>query len=190
VSEGLETWARQTLASVDGLSASRLRHIAGVARRAAAACAALKTDHEGLVVAAAWLHDIGYAPELADTGCHPIDGARHLRRLGAPDEVVGLVAYHSGAAYEAAERGIDERLAELPRPPDDLLDLLTYADMTTDPDGHKATVDSRLDGILDRYDDDDPVHLSVGAAKAYLLAAVWRVHNRMAPNQRAPHLPM
>ena len=179
VSEGLETWARQTLASVDGLSASRLRHIAGVARRAAAACAALKTDHEGLVVAAAWLHDIGYAPELADTGCHPIDGARHLRQLDAPDELGGLVAYHSGAENEAAERGLHGELAGYPRPRHKLLDVLTYADMTTDTNGFHASVESRLRGIHDRYDANDPVYLAVGGSRTYLLAAVRRVQDRL-----------
>jgi DNA-binding Xre family transcriptional regulator len=29
--------------------------------------------------AAAWLHDIGYAPDLIVTGLHALDGARYLR---------------------------------------------------------------------------------------------------------------
>ena len=32
-----------------------------------------------LLEAAAWLHDIGYAPSLVATGFHPLDGARYLR---------------------------------------------------------------------------------------------------------------
>jgi hypothetical protein len=32
-----------------------------------------------LLEAAAWLHDIGYAPVLAATGLHASDGARYLR---------------------------------------------------------------------------------------------------------------
>jgi hypothetical protein len=32
-----------------------------------------------LLEAAAWLHDIGYAPGLAVTGLHALDGARYLR---------------------------------------------------------------------------------------------------------------
>ena len=32
-----------------------------------------------LIEAAAWLHDIGYAPGLAATGLHPLDGGRYLR---------------------------------------------------------------------------------------------------------------
>jgi len=176
----LETWARQALAGVDGLSESRLRHIAGVARRATSACDEVKTDDDGLVVAAAWLHDIGYAPTLAETGCHAIDGAQHLRTLGAPAGVVGLVAHHSCAAYEAAQRGVDEQLAEFPRPPGNLLDLLTYADMTVDNNGDETNVESRLDGIFDRYATDDPVHAAVDAARTCLTAAVRRVEDRFA----------
>jgi len=180
VSEVLEGWSRRTLASVDGLSESRLQHIAGVARRAASACGALAIDEAGLVVAAAWLHDVGYAPGLADTGCHAIDGAQHLRRQGAADEVVGLVAYHSGAVYETAERGLDANLAKFSRPPGELLDLLTFADMTTNDNGRDISIESRLDGILDRYVVDDPVHVAVDAARTHLTAAVRRVEDRLA----------
>ncbi|WP_406239339.1 hypothetical protein [Nocardia sp. NBC_01009] len=28
---------------------------------------------------AAWLHDIGYAPDIARIGFHPVDGAEFLR---------------------------------------------------------------------------------------------------------------
>lgn len=44
----------------------------------------MSENDRDLLVAAAWLHDIGYAPELRDTGFHPLDGARHLEALGAP----------------------------------------------------------------------------------------------------------
>ena len=36
------------------------------------------------VVCAAWLHDIGYAPVLAVTGFHSLDGARFLELAAAP----------------------------------------------------------------------------------------------------------
>jgi len=57
---------------------------------AAAGAALLRPNDTDVVRAAAWLHDIGYAAGLVDTGCHPIDGARHLRRLDAPNDVVEL----------------------------------------------------------------------------------------------------
>ena len=34
------------------------------------------------LVAAAYLHDIGYAPEFAKTGFHPLDGGRFIRDRG------------------------------------------------------------------------------------------------------------
>ena len=39
------------------------------------------------LIAAAWLHDIGYGSLLRDTGFHPIDGAQYLRRKGWPKPV-------------------------------------------------------------------------------------------------------
>jgi hypothetical protein len=54
---------------------------------------ALGPDDREILVAAAWLHDIGYAPGLAETGFHPLDGARWLRTAGFGDRLAGLVAY-------------------------------------------------------------------------------------------------
>jgi hypothetical protein len=36
---------------------------------------------------AAYLHDVGYAPDLVTTGFHLLDGARYLRSLGAGDRL-------------------------------------------------------------------------------------------------------
>ena len=52
-----------------------------------------------------WLHDVGYSPDVRVTGFHALDGAVYLRDLGLPPEVVSLVAYHTGAEFEAEERG-------------------------------------------------------------------------------------
>jgi hypothetical protein len=63
------------------------------------------------VVAAAWLHDVGYSADIAVTGLHPLDGARFLQDRGCLPLVVSLVAYHTGAEVEAEERGLLEELA-------------------------------------------------------------------------------
>ncbi len=66
-----------------------------------------------LIEAAAWLHDIGYSPELVETGFHPLDGARYLRDVHGADPVLcRLVANHSCAVIEAEERGLDRELSE------------------------------------------------------------------------------
>ena len=67
-----------------GAKSVRFQHVTGVAAAAVRASVAVPDDDVDLLVAAAWLHDIGYAESVADTGFHPLDGARYLRRLGAP----------------------------------------------------------------------------------------------------------
>jgi putative nucleotidyltransferase with HDIG domain len=62
----------------------RWRHTIGVARRAEELTATLDDEDSEVLLAAAWLHDIGYAEQAKDTGFHPLDGARHLDRLGWP----------------------------------------------------------------------------------------------------------
>ena len=69
----------------------RWRHVRSVARRARWVAKELSLSDD--LVAAAWLHDIGYAPELVETGFHPLDGARYLRRQGVDAQVVSLVAH-------------------------------------------------------------------------------------------------
>src|SRR3954447_6620490 len=68
-------------------------------------------DEADLLVMAAWLHDIGYAPGLVDTGFHPLDGARYLQGLGVDPRLCALVANHSGAMREAELRGLTAEMA-------------------------------------------------------------------------------
>ena len=82
----------------------RWAHVQGVAAQARGLAPVLGTDAD-LLEAAAWLHDIGYAPSLADTGLHQLDGARYLRRRQHADAMLcRLVAHHSCAIIEAEER--------------------------------------------------------------------------------------
>lgn len=134
-----------------------------------------------LVVSAAWLHDIGYAPELSDTGFHPLDGARYLRTLGAPGRLSCLVANHTNARAEAAARGLGDALAdEFPAETSPLADALTFADLTTSPTGLPVTVEERITEILDRYEPGHVVHQSIRRAAPDLIATVRRVEARLA----------
>ena len=65
--EWAESMARERLA--ESLP-RRWRYVQQVGRRAARLATKLDDDAELLIVSA-WLHDIGYAPELAETGFHP-----------------------------------------------------------------------------------------------------------------------
>ncbi|WP_394430447.1 HDIG domain-containing metalloprotein [Streptomyces sp. SGAir0957] len=158
---------------------NRWLHTQAVAARAREASAAVPEADRDLLIAAAWLHDIGYAPELRDTGFHPLDGARHLTSLGAPRRLVRLVAHHSGAVYEAEQRGLSAELAVYEREDSPLLDALIYADMTTGPAGQSFDFDRRIDEILVRYEVGSEVHTAISKARPYLAAAVERTSVRL-----------
>ena len=107
-------------------------------------------DERRLLVVAAWWHDLGYAPALRDTGAHQIDGARYLAVQGYPDRLVALVAHHSAAICEAAERKLTAELEVWPREESAVADALWMADMTIGPRGEELAYDDRLSEILSR----------------------------------------
>ncbi|MEW2416804.1 HD domain-containing protein [Streptomyces sp. NPDC046866] len=168
------------------LAASLLRplgdrwlHTQAVAERARELSGAVPEAERGLLVAAAWLHDIGYAPPLLDSGFHPLDGARHLAALDAPARLVRLVAHHSGAAYEAEQHGLSLELSLYEREDSALLDALTCADMTTGPSGQRLGFEERIAEILVRYAPGSKVHAAISAAVPYLAGAVARTRTRL-----------
>ena len=135
-----------------------------------------------LLEAAAWLHDIGYAPGLAVTGLHALDGARYLRDAQHADAMLcRLVAHHSCAIIEAGERGLADVLSlEFDPAPYALASVLTCCDMTTSPDGELVPVEQRLAEIQDRYGPGHLVSRSIQRATPMILRAVKQVHNRAA----------
>ncbi|WP_203181581.1 HD domain-containing protein [Streptomyces pratensis] len=166
--------------------ARRWAHSQGVAQRAMGLAGAVGNDAE-LLICAAILHDVGYAPRLAITGFHPLDGARFLRDIHAADErLVRLVANHSFALLEAEEHGLRAVLeAEFPLLDNQrLVDALVYCDMTTTPDGQVTTVDSRLAEITGRYGSDSQVGRFIRRASPDILAAVGRVEAALAAQPR------
>ncbi|MBV9706717.1 MAG: HD domain-containing protein, partial [Chloroflexi bacterium] len=113
---------------------NRWLHVQGVAERARQISKAFNTDDAIHLLAAAYLHDIGYAPTLKDTGFHPIDGAYYVRSLGY-HRLASLVAHHSESRFEARLRGLEHLLDEFPRERSAVADALTYCDQTTGPTG-------------------------------------------------------
>jgi len=158
---------------------NRWLHTQAVAGRAREIAAAVPENERDLLESAAWLHDLGYATELRVTGFHPLDGARHLESLGASRRLVCLVAHHSGAVFEAEQRGLLEELETYEREDSSLLDALIYADMTTGPAGESFDFDMRMDEILVRYEPGSVVHTAISKARPYLAAAVQRVRHRL-----------
>ncbi|WNI30403.1 HD domain-containing protein [Streptomyces sp. ITFR-6] len=185
--ETMLTWATQVAEKeLSDALPRRWAHSQGVAARAAGLGPALTANVE-LLIAAAVLHDVGYAPRLAETGFHPLDGARFLRdEHGADERLVRLVANHSFALLEAEERGLMEVLErEFPlldeRP---LVDALVYCDMTTTPDGERATAAERVAEIVGRYGADSVVGRFIRRAEPDIRAAVTRVEAALAAQPR------
>jgi putative nucleotidyltransferase with HDIG domain len=174
----LSAWAeRLARALLERSLPRRWAHVQGVAARARTLAPALGADAE-LLEAAAWLHDIGYAPELAQTGLHSLDGARYLRDVHHTDPMLcRLVAHHSYAVLEAEERGLAPVLnREFASSPQRLADALTFCDLTTSPDGDQVQVTHRLAEIQDRYGSGHLVSRFISRATPLILEAVGRVH--------------
>jgi HD superfamily phosphodiesterase len=126
----LTSWAASQSESFLSPPGNRWLHVQQAASQAKRAIHAAPADDHDLLIAAAFLHDVGYAPELAQTGFHPLDGARWIRRQGKPDRLARLVAHHSCAIYEARQRGLgEELLAEFSPENSATYDALVFFDM-------------------------------------------------------------
>ena len=107
----LASWAQQLAQALfQEPLPRRWAHVQGVATQARSLAPVLGADAD-LLEAAAWLHDAGYAPDLAVTGLHQLDGARYLRDpQHAGSMLCRLVAHHSCAIIEDDYKD-SERLA-------------------------------------------------------------------------------
>lgn len=162
-----------------GLEPRRRRHSLSVGLKVAERAHVAPPRLRAELVTSAVLHDIGYAHP--DTGFHPIDGATVLLELGFSPLICHLVATHTAAELEAAERGLPATLFDRFPDPDGRSvpwrALLMWADLTTGPDGQDMTVTERLDEILVRYTDPaDPVRRYVLRSREQL------IHQAQPPN--------
>ena len=163
----------------------RWAHTREVARHARWAAAGVRVDDADLLVAAAFLHDIGYAQPIARTGFHPLDGAVHLHSLGL-GELARLVAHHSGAHVEAVHRGLADQLAAFSRARGPVSDALTYSDVTSGPTGQPVQPGDRFEEIVDRHGPDSVVARSRTQARAELYGCVVRTLRRATRHQSLP----
>jgi hypothetical protein len=171
-------WARNEAQHALRSAPRRWAHTQAVAERATEIAGIVAVEDRGTLVAAAYLHDIGYGPDLTATGFHPLDGAVWLRAQDC-ERLARLVAHHSGARFEAAARGYSERLAEFSEERSAVADALTYCDLTTGPTGERVTAAGRLGEIKVRYGPTSPVTRAITAATDTLTAAVARTEARM-----------
>lgn len=149
VTDSVIAWARLTAQSYLEPLGRRWSHVAAVGASAERIAPAFGADGEALV-AAAYLHDIGYAPALSVTGFHPLDGGRFVRAQGH-DQLARLVAHHSGGRLEARLRGFDGYCDEFPFEDGPLDHALTFCDLTTGPDGLPVSLQRRVEEISERY---------------------------------------
>jgi hypothetical protein len=174
----LEPWAKAQVERLIAPLGDRWAHVQAVARQARRVAEVLSVEDGDVLIAAAFLHDVGYAPSLNRLGFHPVDGANFLRGHGQ-ERLACLVAHHSGARFEAEERGLVEELDAFPAEDGPVMDALTFADMTTGPAGQPMTLDQRIGEILRRHPPDDPVHRAIVRARPLLQAAVERTWRRL-----------
>jgi putative nucleotidyltransferase with HDIG domain len=162
----------------------RLQHSTAVAARARALAITVALAAVDTLIAAAWLHDIGYGSGARESGFHPLDGAVYLRGTGWPEGVCALVAHHSGSRFVARVLGLDHRLREFEFIEDPLSDALTVADNTAGPNGTIMAVDERLEEKLRRHGPDSPNARANPERDDYIRAADTRVAHRLATMNR------
>jgi HD domain len=179
VAMSLTDWASQVARHKLETLPSRWAHVQGVARQARTLRGIAGQDAD-LLEAAAVLHDVGYAPDLAVTGFHPLDGASFLADVGAPERLVNLVAHHSYALLEAELRGLAGEMTRFQDEQGPVRDALWYCDQTTSPFGEPVSQRDRITEIQHRYGPGHLVTRFITDAGPELRAAVERTEQRLA----------
>ena len=157
---------------------TRLNHSAAVAAQVDLVAHLVERGWRSAIKDAAWLHDVGYSPQLAVTGFHALDGARWLRDHDWPAETCRLVAWHTEPLEEARRYRLDSKLtAEFDRPPALAGTALSWADLTSSPQGECWEAERRLADIFRRYPAGSIVHEATCASLPALRRAVRTIED-------------
>jgi HD superfamily phosphodiesterase len=175
----LATWGAEQAGVRLAPLGDRWARTQGVASRAREIATVVDPADRELLIAAAYLHDVGYAPELAAHGFHPLDGALWLREQGL-DRLASLVAHHSAARFEAEAQGLASELGAFEDEQSVVSDALTYSDLTTGPRGERIRVAERLREIECRYGSDSLVARALNDASDSLFEMAARTERRLA----------
>jgi hypothetical protein len=178
VDDDLIHWAAQCATLLLSSLGNRWLHVQGVVERAHQVGGILSQYDRAYLIAAAYLHDMGYAPELQKTGFHPLDGATYLRSLGK-ERLALLVAHHSEARFEAQLRGLSLALDAFPRERSAVADALTYCDLTTGPKGEPVSLKERIGDVVSRRGEADIVTQAFRLSLPYVSLAVARTERRL-----------
>lgn len=180
-------WAEEQARSLLSPLGDRWIHTKGVVERAQAIGKAFDEADRELLIAAAYLHDIGYAPSLKRTNFHPLDGAYYLFSQHQ-ERLASIIAYHFEAQCEAQQRGLAAELNKIPREYSPVADALSYCDLTTGPTGQHISFEERLTDIFQRYDENNIVHVATRQAIPSLTRLVERMQAMLSKRERQPAL--
>jgi hypothetical protein len=157
----------------------RWQHTEIVATQAVRVAITVDEADRAFLVAAAWLHDIGYSPIVATTGFHQVDGALYLADQGWDERLAALVAHHSGARFLPAPTVVADLMSRFPFEYTPVSDALTYADQTVGPHGRRMSVPERVAEAIARHGPGSPIARAGVVRIPYLLAVAVRVEDRL-----------
>ncbi|MGI8608423.1 MAG: HD domain-containing protein [Candidatus Dormibacteria bacterium] len=161
----------------------RWAHVAAVAEQARWVSRFLPSaEDEDHLIAAAYMHDVGYCASVDRTGFHPYDGALFIREAGF-DRLAELVAHHSGADWDAALLDRAEDLKTFPTEKSAVADGLTYCDLTTGPAGERMTLGERTADVIRRYGKRSVVAEAMALAMTELEGAIQRTESLIEANR-------
>src|SRR5260370_20846699 len=171
-------WASEHATHYTSSLGNRWLHVQGVVEQALHVGEIFDEEERSYLIAAAYVHDIGYAPELQQTGLHSIDGALWLRSHNQ-ERLASLTAYHSGTWFQAQLHGLLPDLEQFSREQSMVADALDYCDMTTGPAGARISFEERIKDILVRYPEPHIVAQATHQAKPSLSQAVERIQQEL-----------
>jgi putative nucleotidyltransferase with HDIG domain len=179
----IASWAAEQARTALATLADRWLHTVAVASEAERLAREIALPDGQLLIAAAWLHDIGYAPELATTSFHSLDGALYLEHCGH-HRLARLVANHTGALEEARLRRLEEHLTAFPDERSTVSAALLYCDLTCGPNGQPMSPAERRADVEHRHGSSSIVVAGLSAAWPDLMAGVEQVEQLRAVAKR------
>jgi hypothetical protein len=180
----LVEWAERESKLLLADAGDRWLHVRGVVDQARQVAGILGDSEQPVLLAAAHLHDVGYAEELRRSGAHQLDGAEFLRGAGQ-ERLACIVAHHSEARYELEARGLGSELAAYQREESAVTDALTYCDLLTGPTGMPTSLGERVADVERRYGDESLVVDALRRALPALQAAVERTQLRLGGEENS-----
>lgn len=139
----------------------------------------LSSKSYDILLASAYLHDIGYLNTLNKFNFHAYDGYVYLLNKGFDISVCNLVLHHtyselldvitSDTKKEVLDCYRSNKLVNLSSEEMYLFKLLSLADMTSDGKGNKVTIAERIEDIRFRYGKDSIVYNHILEVKNFLL---------------------